>query len=206
MLQVNPCLHLIWTASISMTRIRRQARLTAPRPLLLRAASGEGLLSISSRTYVTCFTALALPSTFEVKSLCSLIDQCRTRSPCRAVNQRGCSPLRALFPIARAFLSRKTSAKRGRAAALRSHKPTAHKALACGLASSEHDNIVMTVLKAQRRLMNKEREGSINATIHCSYFTHTVTLYITVYIFLLHLRTNHVCILLWASHQISFAT
>jgi len=156
-----------------MIRIRRQARLTALRASLLQAASVEGLRSISSRMCAICFTALAPHSTSAVRSLCSLIDQCRTHSRSRAVNQRGCSPLRTLFLIAPVFLSRRTLARRGRAAAPRSRKPTAHKAQACGLASSKHDNIVITVLKAQRRLKNKEREGSINATIHCSYFTHT---------------------------------
>jgi len=173
MLQVSPCPHPIWTASILMIRIRRQARLTALRASLLQAASVEGLRSISSRMCAICFTALAPHSTSAVRSLCSLIDQCRTHSRSRAVNQRGCSPLRTLFLIAPVFLSRRTLARRGRAAAPRSRKPTAHKAQACGLASSKHDKIVITVLKAQRRLKNKEREGSINATIHCSYFTHT---------------------------------
>jgi hypothetical protein len=189
-----------------MTRIPHQERLTALHSSLLQAASAEGLQSTSSRTCVTCFTALAPHSTFVVRSLCSLIDLCRTHSPSREVNQRGCSLPRTLSLIARVFLSRKTLARRGRAVALRSHKPTAPKARACGLASSKHDIIVCMIMKAQRRLKNKEREGSINAIIHCSYFTHTVTLYTTVYIFLLHLRTNHVCILLWASQPISFAS
>jgi hypothetical protein len=178
---VSPCPHPIWIASILMTRIPRQERLTALRSSLLQAASVEGLQSISNRTCVTCFTALAPHLTFVVRSLCSLIDQCRTRSPCRAVNQRGCSPLRTLFPIARVFQSRKTSAKRGRAVALRSHKPTAPKDRACGLASSKHDIIVCTIMRAQRRLKKKEREGSINAIIHCSYFTHSHTLHHRVY-------------------------
>lgn len=197
MLQARPCPHLIWTASISMIRILRQARLRAPRLSLLRAVSVEGLQSTSSRTCVTCFTALAPHSTSVLRSLCSLIDQCHTHSPShRAVNPKGCSPPRTLFRTARVFLSRKTLARRDRAAVLRLHKPSAHKVQACGLASSRHDNIVYTILKAQRRLNNKEREGSITAFIHCSYFTHSHTLYTPVYIFLLNLRTSHVCILL----------
>jgi len=197
MLQARPCPHLIWTASISMIRILRQARLRALRLSLLRVVSVEGLQSTSSRTCVTCFTALAPHSTFVLRSLCSLIDQCHTHSPShRAVNPKGCSPPRTLFRTARVFLSRKTLARRDRAAVLRLHKPSAHKVQACGLASSRHDNIVYTILKAQRRLNNKEREGSINAFIHCSYFTHSHTLYTPVYIFLLNLRTSHVCILL----------
>lgn len=197
MLQARPCPHLIWTASISMIRILRQARLRALRLSLLRVVSVEGLQSTSSRTCVTCFTALAPHSTFVLRSLCSLIDQCHTHSPShRAVNPKGCSPPRTLFRTARVFLSRKTLARRDRAAVLRLHKPSAHKVQACGLASSRHDNIVYTILKAQRKLNNKEREGSINAFIHCSYFTHSHTLYTPVYIFLLNLRTSHVCILL----------
>jgi hypothetical protein len=94
--------------------------------------------------------------------------------------------------------------RRGRAAVLRSHKPSAHKAQACGLASFEHDNIVYRILKAQRRLNNEERGGSINASIHCSYFTHSHTLYTSVYIFLLHLR-SHVCVLLLGVSTILFA-
>lgn len=197
MLQARPCPHLIWTASISMIRILRQARLRALRLSLLRVVSVEGLQSTSSRTCVTCFTALAPHSTSVLRSLCSLIDQCHTHSPShRAVNPKGCSPPRTLFRTARVFLSRKTLARRDRAAVLRLHKPSAHKVQACGLASSRHDNIVYTILKAQRRLNNKEREGSINAFIHCSHFTHSHTLYTPVYIFLLNLRTSHVCILL----------
>lgn len=197
MLQARPCPHLIWTASISMIRILRQARLRALRLSLLRVVSVEGLQSTSSRTCVTCFTALAPHSTSVLRSLCSLIDQCHTHSPShRAVNPKGCSPPRTLFRTARVFLSRKTLARRDRAAVLRLHKPSGHKVQACGLASSRHDNIVYTISKAQRRLSNKEGEGSINAFIHCSYFTHSHTLYTPVYIFLLNLRTSHVCILL----------
>lgn len=197
MLQARPCPHLIWTASISMIRILRQARLRTLRLSLLRVVSVEGLQSTSSRTCVTCFTALAPHSTSVLRSLCSLTDQCHTHSPShRAVNPKGCSPPRTLFRTARVFLSRKTLARRDRAAVLRLHKPSAHKVQACGLASSRHDNIVYTILKAQRRLNNNEREGSINAFIHCSYFTHSHTLYTPVYIFLLNLRTSHVCILL----------
>lgn len=176
MLQVRLCPHPIWTASISMIRILHQARSRALRSSLLRAANVEGLQSTSSRTCVTCFTALAPHLTFVVRSLCFLIDQCHTHLPSHlAVNLKGCSPLRALFHTARVFLSRKTLARRGRVAVPRSHKPSAHKAQACGLASSEHDNIVYTIPKAQRRLKNKERGGSINASIHCSYFTYTLT-------------------------------
>lgn len=182
MLQVRPCPHPIWTASILMIRILRQARLRALRLSLLRVVSVEGLQSTSSRTCVTCFTALAPHSTSVLRSLCSLIDQCHTHSPShRAVNPKGCSPPRTLFLTARVFPFRKTLARSDRAAVLRLHKPSAHKVQACGLASSRHDNIVYTILKAQRRLNNKEREGSINAFIHCSYFTHSHTLHTRVY-------------------------
>lgn len=207
MLQARPCPHLIWTASISMIRILRQARLRALRLSLLRVVSVEGLQSTSSRTCVTCFTALAPHSTSVLRSLCSLIDQCHTHSPShRAVNPKGCSPPRTLFRTARVFLSRKTLARRDRAAVLRLHKPSAHKVQACGLASSRHDNIVYTILKAQRRLNNKEREGSINAFIHCSYL-HTVTHSTHPCIFSFSTSEPAMCVFsFWASQQISFAT
>lgn len=141
MLQARPCPRPIWTASTLMIRILRLPRLRALPSSLLLVASAEGRLSISSRMSDTFSTPPALHSTFAKERSFLTVPSHSHSCLLRAVNQRGCSPLRALCLAARVFRSRRTLARKGHAAVPRPHRPIARKAPACGLAFYEHDTV-----------------------------------------------------------------
>jgi hypothetical protein len=186
--RARPCPRLIWIVSTLMTRIPRLPRSQALPSSLLRVVSAEGHLLISTKMCDTFSTALALHSTF-AKRPSSQTDQSHSHSHLpRAVNPRGCSPLRALSLAARVSRSRKTLARRGHAAAQRLRRHIARKALACGLASYEHDTLSTNTEKPKEGLTKKGRKGIINVSIDLplnSYIhtphIHTVFLHARVY-------------------------
>jgi len=166
MLQARPCPRPIWIASTLMIRILRQPRSQALPLLFLRAASVAGRLLISSRTCDTFSTAPALHLTF-AKRPSFPTDQSHSHSRLpRAVNPRGCSPLRTLSLAARVSRSRRTLARKGHAAAQRPRRRTVRKALACGLASYEQDTLSTNTEKPKEGLTKKEEKAIYLSYLH----------------------------------------
>jgi hypothetical protein len=125
------CPRLIWIAFTLTSRILHPSR------TLLRVASEEDRRLICSKTCVICSTAPALRSTFVVSKPCYLIALLRSHISSPAVNQKGCSPRSELSRATLVFPSRKTLARRGHAAVLRSHRLIVHKVQECGKVSSD---------------------------------------------------------------------
>jgi hypothetical protein len=115
-------------------------RATALQLWRLQAESVAGHLSISNRTFVTCFTARVRLLTFELTRLCYLIAQlhsllfCLQVSGRPTVNQRACNHPSTLSRTSRVFQSKRILARSERAVALKPRKPFAHRAQACGKA------------------------------------------------------------------------
>jgi hypothetical protein len=141
MLLASQCPRLTWIAFTLMTSMRRRAQ----RPWLLPAASVAGRRSISSRTSVISCTAHAPPSTLETTGLFCLIARLRSLSSSttgrRVVSQRDFSPPSTLPRTALVFQFRRTLARSAHAVAPRRLKVSARKALACGKASYNLNNL-----------------------------------------------------------------
>lgn len=140
MLPVNPCPLQISKAFTSMMLKARRSRWTA-RWRLRRAESVAGLLSISNRTSVICFTTLAPHHSFVEVRPFSQIGQSvnRLSFPMKGLIRRtsalrGCSPQNTLFRSVD-YRSRKTLGRSELAVELKLPMHSVVKALACGKAS-----------------------------------------------------------------------
>ena len=142
MLQVNPCRRPIWKAFTLMIRIRRLQKLRAPLLSHRRVVSVVGRQSISSKTSVTCYTAVVPCSTSAVDKLSCPIARSRNRSCSPNMNQKDCSPQSTLCQTTRVFLSRKILARKERAVVLKPPNLSDHKVQACGQASCNQNTLI----------------------------------------------------------------
>jgi len=152
-----------------MIRIPHLSALRALSPSRLQAASVGGRQSIFSRTFVTCFMAVALHSTFVDSRLSYPTAQSRSRSSSQAVNQRGCSPPNTLFPTAHVFQFRKTRARSGLVAPLKPHRLSDPMVPACGKVSYNSDTSPENIEMPER---GPRRKGRSKIPLHSTYSTH----------------------------------